>query len=325
MTQTDNLYTADNSVDWEKYQKYRPNYPLELYDALFAFHAKGSASWGKAVDFGSGDGMVLPHLLKKFHQVEATDASSAQLELGCRRLWNAGVDNDRLTLQVCAAGHWKGPDSSVDMITSAMSIHWFDRPQFFKDAARMLKPGGTLAIWIASLRPCITNNPQAAEILREWQYKYFYPELAANPAISSNHDDIFHLFDSLLDALAIENSSAFEAETRYKLMLPKGFEYGLISGPADLSTPPNNVGEHANVVVETPEEPEDCLIRRFWTAKDFGHMYDTIGRAKEFGENISETAAWKECEAKMNAVMGGPEGTVEVCWAAALVLVRKKA
>jgi hypothetical protein len=53
--------------------------------------------------------------------------------------------------------------SSVDLITAATAVcifeheqsssltsiqaHWFDMPQFWKAAANLLKPGGTVAIW----------------------------------------------------------------------------------------------------------------------------------------------------------------------------------
>ena len=36
------------------------------------------------------------------------------------------------------------------MITCAMSAHWFDLPSFYRGAAQLLKPGGTLAMWTRS-------------------------------------------------------------------------------------------------------------------------------------------------------------------------------
>jgi SAM-dependent methyltransferase len=38
------------------------------------------------------------------------------------------------------------PDS-VDLITVAQALHWFDTEQFFAEAARVLKPGGVLSYW----------------------------------------------------------------------------------------------------------------------------------------------------------------------------------
>lgn len=36
---------------------------------------------------------------------------------------------------------------SVDLVTVAQALHWFDIPKFFAEAARVLRRGGLLAIW----------------------------------------------------------------------------------------------------------------------------------------------------------------------------------
>jgi SAM-dependent methyltransferase len=35
----------------------------------------------------------------------------------------------------------------VDLITVAQAVHWFDLPAFYREAERVLKPGGVLAVW----------------------------------------------------------------------------------------------------------------------------------------------------------------------------------
>jgi ubiquinone/menaquinone biosynthesis C-methylase UbiE len=42
-------------------------------------------------------------------------------------------------------------DSSVDLVTAASSLHWFDLPQFVKEVRRVLKPHGCLAAWAIPL------------------------------------------------------------------------------------------------------------------------------------------------------------------------------
>lgn len=37
--------------------------------------------------------------------------------------------------------------NSVDLVTVAQALHWFDIDRFFAEAGRVLKPGGVLAYW----------------------------------------------------------------------------------------------------------------------------------------------------------------------------------
>src|SRR5690606_14122873 len=38
-------------------------------------------------------------------------------------------------------------DRQFDLITVAQSLHWFDRPAFYREVNRVSKPGGLLAVW----------------------------------------------------------------------------------------------------------------------------------------------------------------------------------
>ncbi|KAJ6378034.1 hypothetical protein OIU78_028294 [Salix suchowensis] len=41
-----------------------------------------------------------------------------------------------------------GGENSVDLVTVAQAVHWFDLPRFYSLVARLLrKPGGVLAVW----------------------------------------------------------------------------------------------------------------------------------------------------------------------------------
>jgi ubiquinone/menaquinone biosynthesis C-methylase UbiE len=40
---------------------------------------------------------------------------------------------------------------SVDLITVAQALHWFDIPRFMQEAKRVLKPNGIIAVWTYNL------------------------------------------------------------------------------------------------------------------------------------------------------------------------------
>ncbi|KAM7380796.1 hypothetical protein PAMP_004069 [Pampus punctatissimus] len=91
------------------------------------------------VGCGSGQGTVL--LAKHFASVVGTDVSPAQLEVALQH-----AKEPNITYQQCVAEELPFADSSVDLMTAMSAFHWFDRPRFLKEAHRVLKPRGCLAL-----------------------------------------------------------------------------------------------------------------------------------------------------------------------------------
>lgn len=99
-------------------------------------------SFNLAWDAGTGNGQAAEVLATRFKQVYATDISQMQLDQAIRRpniTYVAG--GERVSL----------PDHSVDLVTVAQAIHWFDRPKFYDEVKRVLRPGGLLAVWAYGL------------------------------------------------------------------------------------------------------------------------------------------------------------------------------
>lgn len=46
----------------------------------------------------------------------------------------------------CVAEELPFADGSVDLMTAMSAFHWFDRPRFLREAHRVLKPRGCLAL-----------------------------------------------------------------------------------------------------------------------------------------------------------------------------------
>jgi SAM-dependent methyltransferase len=83
-------------------------------------------------------------LAEFFHEVTATDLSARQLA-------EAGA-HARVTYRVAAAEASGIPSGSMDLVTAAQALHWFDVASFFEEATRTLAPSGVLAVWCYGLQ-----------------------------------------------------------------------------------------------------------------------------------------------------------------------------
>lgn len=117
------------------YASYRPQYPAELY----AWLAQVSPSTNLAWDCACGTGQASLGLAEQFQQVIATDASAQQIA--------AAEPHPKIEWRVAPAEASGLMDNSVDLITVAQALHWFDLDKFYTEAQRVLKPEGVLAVW----------------------------------------------------------------------------------------------------------------------------------------------------------------------------------
>lgn len=121
------------------YKRYRPTYPEKLYDLILGETSDRNLCW----DVGCGNGQVAAQLATHFDQVEATDLSENQLA--------HAVQKTNIHYAVGRAEKTNFLDHSFDLITVGQAIHWFDHDAFNQEVKRVLKPGGTFAIWCYEL------------------------------------------------------------------------------------------------------------------------------------------------------------------------------
>jgi len=128
------------SYSIEKYASYRPSYPPELYQAVMAYH-RGSGEL--AIDLGCGTGIVSAELVRQgyFDRVVGVDPSKPMLDYAKKTVAGVEFVHGRAESLPWIA------DSSVDLLVAGTSAHWFD-PIWWKEAGRILKPQGTLAVFI---------------------------------------------------------------------------------------------------------------------------------------------------------------------------------
>ena len=118
-----------------EYAKNRPHYPGELFEYLASIAPSRKLAW----DCGTGNGQAAQALARHFERVVATDASQDQIA--------QTVAHERIDYRVERAEDVSLEDHSVDLITVATAVHWFDLEPFYQVVRRVGRPDGVLAVW----------------------------------------------------------------------------------------------------------------------------------------------------------------------------------
>jgi SAM-dependent methyltransferase len=147
------------------YARYRPGYP----PALFAWLADQAPARALALDCGTGNGQAALALAEHFARVTATDPSAEQIA--------AAIPHPRVGYRVAAAESPVCEPASVDLVTVAQALHWFDLERFYAECRRALKPGGVLAAWTYGLTRIAAPIDAAVErFYRDTVGPYWPPE-----------------------------------------------------------------------------------------------------------------------------------------------------
>src|SRR4051812_9215876 len=117
------------------YATFRPDYPEELYQFIFAHLSQKSTAW----DCATGNGQVAQYLSKHFAKVYATDISHQQLESAHRA--------DNIFYSVSPAEKTPFHDDQFDLITVGQALHWFNLNEFYTEVKRIGKNNSLLAGW----------------------------------------------------------------------------------------------------------------------------------------------------------------------------------
>lgn len=121
------------------YARYRPDYPLTLFEWLAGQCDGHSLAW----DCGTGNGQAAHGLAAHFARVVATDLSAEQVA--------RGRPHPRITYRAAPAEASGLDAASCDHVTVAQALHWFCHDGFYAEVDRVLKPGGVFAAWTYTL------------------------------------------------------------------------------------------------------------------------------------------------------------------------------
>jgi SAM-dependent methyltransferase len=122
------------------YERGRPGWPLEAVDAV------GLPPDAEVLDLAAGTGKLTRVLERRFARVVAVEPDGAM-----RALNPAAIDGSAESIPLA--------DAIVDGVFCAEAFHWFDRADVVAEIARVLRPGGTVALlWNVPLSHLVPDD-----------------------------------------------------------------------------------------------------------------------------------------------------------------------
>lgn len=158
-------------------------YPAELYEYLSSLTSAHELAW----DCGTGNGQAAVGLAAHYDKVTATDPSAEQIK--------HNIPHEKVIYSVERAEAVSIESNTVDLLTVANALHWFNFDEFYKEAKRVLKQNGIIAAWTYGT---LSINPVIDEII-----KHFHDEvlgdywLAENRLISKSYATIPFPFNEI--------------------------------------------------------------------------------------------------------------------------------
>jgi ubiquinone/menaquinone biosynthesis C-methylase UbiE len=146
------------------YAAHRPHYPAELIAWVVGLPPRHEVAW----DVATGNGQAAVALAPSFARVVATDASVQQLA--------EAMPHPRIEYRLGTAEHSELADGSVDLVTVAQALHWFDFDRFYAEVRRVLAPGGAIAAWSYNFARVTPGVDHEVDRLRDIVVSYWPPE-----------------------------------------------------------------------------------------------------------------------------------------------------
>lgn len=151
------------------------------------------------LDVGCGPGTATRSVAPHFQHAIGADPGQSMIETA-KSIPSQTKSGEPVTYEVCSAeelsslsalkdfsGATTGKDGleCVDLITAATAAHWFHLPRFYVEAAKILKPGGSIIFWVPSGFFCNEETTPNAAKLQQY-LKNFEAEVIAPYELPGN-------------------------------------------------------------------------------------------------------------------------------------------
>lgn len=121
------------------------------------------------MDLGTGHGLVARTLAADFDRVTATDPSEGMLKQAASMTPQDPMPHVKFETGTSEEVAPSVESGSVDLVVAAQAAHWFDYERTWPELHRVLREGGTLALWGYS-DIVFPDNAKASVILHAYSY-----------------------------------------------------------------------------------------------------------------------------------------------------------
>ncbi|KAG0650928.1 putative S-adenosylmethionine-dependent methyltransferase CRG1 [Hyphodiscus hymeniophilus] len=161
-TPKDPTFRSYSAQEAKAYATKRLSYETEIYDTVLTYHSDTGGRFGLLLDVGCGPGNATRDVAHSFDHAIGVDPGAAMID-AARELSGKTKMGNEILYKVSPAEEISSveelKEGSVDLLIAAMAAHWFDMDKFWAEAAWVVKPGGTVALFT-----CYPDTPNYAKV-----------------------------------------------------------------------------------------------------------------------------------------------------------------
>jgi ubiquinone/menaquinone biosynthesis C-methylase UbiE len=234
----DTIFRNYSSQQASNYAEGRLGYSEALIEFILKQHNSSGGHNGVVLDVGCGPGLATRMLAPHFDIAYGADPGNSMIEKA-QQIGGTSKAGSPIVYKLSNAEDLDKIDgldhSSVDLITAATAAHWFEMPKFWKAAAKILKPGGTVAIWTAFRQHDTSGDNKVEALIEDFRENVLRPYNSAGSQLT--HDGYANLvmpWDDQTTASLYDR----ELSSRHELSSKDGYlpkTYMMDSKPGDAS------------------------------------------------------------------------------------------
>ena len=152
LSTTEKTFSTFTRAQSDHYAKARRGFHPAVYSTVVEKHTTTGGKLDTVLDLGCGPGTSTRMIAPYFAEAIGLDPSQGMIDTA-RAAGGTSSTSKPIIYELSTAeamGSNLSPPiqpSSIDLITASNAAHWFDMQQFWTNAARILKPGGSVALW----------------------------------------------------------------------------------------------------------------------------------------------------------------------------------